>query len=122
MHLTCSIMQNIHQINDIIFSRGGSLLAQLFSIEKWMMQNDETLHYCERGTKARYEQGKYTFWSIRYSVHKKNMKSRRVPVIALCDSNNIEGRHFMNLYIRKRINSNKWYKLYIDDEVINRVK
>ena len=43
-----------------------------------------------------------------YTKTTKNMIARRVPGISLCDSNNLGGRHFMNLYIGRRIDSNKW--------------
>ena len=74
MHIPCNTTQKIHHINDAIFSRGDSLLDQLFLIKTWSLQDNRHCNYCAGATKYRYEQRNSRFWRVCYGIHWKNKK------------------------------------------------
>ena len=63
----------------------------------------------------------YGSYASVYVGTKNNLDSRKVPAIALRDSNGVGGHYFMSLESGKRIRANKWEELPITPEVIQKV-
>ena len=63
----------------------------------------------------------YGAYALVYAGTKNTMESRTIPAIALRESNGVQGLYFMSLDSGKRIHGNKWIRMNITDDVINKV-
>ena len=64
----------------------------------------------------------FGIYAIIYTGTGNNMNSRRVPVISLKESNDMNGQYVMSLYTGKRLQSKDWDQIPIDEFAIDKVK